>query len=55
MVTTKKKDFAILIAIATAASIILAALTKLLKAYGKYKIDCAKAYSIKKSAYRRRR
>lgn len=55
MVTFKKKDFAILIAIATAASIILAALTKLLRAYGKYKIDCAKAYSIKKSAHHKKR
>jgi hypothetical protein len=55
MVTSKKKDFVIFIAIATAISILLAALTKLLQAYGKYKIDCAKAYSIKKSAHRKQR
>ncbi|WP_242327358.1 hypothetical protein [Lactococcus lactis] len=55
MVTFKRKGFAILIKIAVAMSIIITALAKLLKAYGKYKIDSAKAYKIKKSAYHRKR
>lgn len=55
MVISKKKDFAILITAASAFGIVITALTKLLRAYGKYKIDCAKAYDIKKSAHRKRR
>ncbi|MEY8513957.1 hypothetical protein [Lactococcus taiwanensis] len=55
MVTTKKKESAILVTFATALGIITTAIVKLLKAYGKYKIDCARAYSIKKSATYKRR
>lgn len=40
-----------IIVIATAISILITAACKILRAYGKYKIDCAKAYSIKKRAH----
>lgn len=39
-----------IIVIVTAISILITAACKLLRDYGKYKIDCAKAYSIKKKS-----
>ncbi|MEY8538203.1 hypothetical protein AALM99_07090 [Lactococcus muris] len=43
-----------MITIACAIAIILGALSKFYIAYGKYKISCAKAYYIKKSANHKR-
>gem|GEM_PF-4507749 len=43
-----------MIVIASAIAILLGALGKFYIAYGKYKISCARAYCIKKSAHRKR-
>ena len=42
-----------MITIACAIAIVLGAFGKFYIAYGKYKVSCAKAYRIKKSANRR--
>ncbi|KAA8715971.1 hypothetical protein F4V47_03350 [Lactococcus garvieae subsp. garvieae] len=51
MSTSIEREYYLIIGIATAIAIILGALGKFYIAYGKYKISCAKAYCIKKSAH----